>query len=318
MKIVRTVFQRPVLLKLSLEAQCKAIGVENTETFFFVDVSKDAVFVKNNEIKKDTLEKNLEIINEYKYNKSTVVRETNFGVNKNTFEGWKYVFDNYDDNFLIHIEEDALISNDFIKLCQYCIDKKWIKENCFGVAAGTYHVNKGDMKQNLQLVGYGGGFCGRLHLIPRWSFDKLIRPHLSEDYSDWKYIYGCYKDFIDNHCNGAFNHLNPNGGWIGADVLLSVLWRKHKCTSIVPVRTRYGYVGVFWNYRKYGGTVELNTFEYEEQYKILKDALVNASNFCKYANDAERRFWEWDGNVDFGDKLVLINPNYCDDLLNNK
>lgn len=263
--IIRNTFgDRSAFLKISLEYQNIAYQpINNIQTFLFIDPHPE------NGVSKGF---NDDYLNQY----PKIIFE-NHKERKSWYLATKYMFDNYNYEYILSIEDDIIISYDYLKLCNQVICDKILDnhDNILYMHPGAWEEPKGDI--NLIV---GSAASSRSILINRKKF-KIIRDVLesSKQYSSKT----------------------------GNDYVISKILQNNKMKTIAPQYNRHGHFGIYgWSssgiHRDNIG--KKRVFEKEitdqEMYDILKDSCLSKDKLLKLnLNKNEKYFWDFDPNINF-------------------
>lgn len=259
--IVRpTYYDRSAMLQLSLEYQKNATNSQYFETYIFVDPHP-----KNG------------IVSDY----DTVITKEYHRINwpRNSgkyswYDAVKYIFDNTNYNYVLSIEDDVLISKDYLKLCdELCDNKKLIKnEDILYFHIGAWEQPKGDPNKIVK-----SGVSSRSILIYRQKF-KIIQKWVEEQ-----------KDIIDN------------------DHMLSDVIKHKNMTTIAPKTNRHAHIGIYgWsaNHIHCDNRGQSSLFEkqltHDELYQLLKTNCLSGEKLRELnKNKNPSYFWDFDPNINF-------------------
>lgn len=192
----------------------------------------------------------------------------------------KYIFDNYEYEYVLSIEDDVLISKDYIKICDEIIKNEILNnyENILFFHIGAWEEPKG----NTNDIVFSGA-SSRSILISRNKF-KLI------------------EEFVQSQ--------NPTGR-VGNDALLSRIMSENKMKAIAPKCNRHGHFGVYgWSSSGLGADIQGQKsvfdrkYSHEELYQILKESCFDKEKLLKLNQFRNPRyFWNFNPNMHF-EKLV--------------
>lgn len=259
--IIRTTYyDRSAMLQLSLEYQKDATNSEDFETYVFVDPHTEHGIVSDYD---------KVITDEY----SRVDWPKNSG-KYNWYDAVKYIFDNTNYDYVLSIEDDVLISKDYLKLCnQLYHDGALIKDDDILY----FHI------------GAWGEFVGDLNKIVRSrasSRSIMIYRKKFEIVKNW---IEQQKKIIDN------------------DHVISDILRYHQMTTIAPKANRHAHIGIYgWSANHIHGdnSGQSRLFEkpltHEELYLLLKQNCLSGEKLRELnKNKNPDYFWDFDPNVNF-------------------
>lgn len=260
--IVRpTYYDRSAMLQLSLEYQKKAMNSDLFETFIFVDphseygVVSDYDEVINNEYHRINWEKN-----SGKYN---------------WYDSVKYIFDNTDYEYIISIEDDVLISHDYLKLCEQLAlhDGALSKDdNILYFHIGAWEKPKGNTNKIIK-----SSASSRSILINRKKF-KIIDNWVKHN-----------KIVVDN------------------DNTISSLLKNKNMITIAPETNRHAHIGIYgWSATNIHANPDgqKTLFEkkvtHDELYSLLKENCLSGEKLRELnKNNNPNYFWDFDPNISF-------------------
>jgi hypothetical protein len=252
------------MLQLSLEYQKNALIANEFKTYIFVDphnlygVVSDYDKVINNEYIRINWQKNK---NKYSW-----------------YDSIKYIFDNTDYEYAISIEDDILISLDYLKLCKQ-------------IAINDSMLNKND-----NILYFHIGAWGK----PRGNSNKIIRSQSS--------IRSCVinKTKFYQYIKPYYDTLKSNE-ILGLDLDLQNILIQNNMTTIAPETNRHGHIGVYgWsandNHGDNRGQSSLfdKPLSHEELYSLLKENCLSGTKLLELnQNKNPNYFWDFDPNINF-------------------
>jgi hypothetical protein len=267
--IIRNTFgDRYPFLKLSLEHQEQAYHPYDIDTFIFMDPHP------KNGISSDY---NSSFLNNY-----IKIAFENHKARYSWYLANKYMFDNYQYEYVLSIEDDIIISRDYLFMCDDIIKSKILeKENdILYFHIGAWEKPRGNINKIVT-----SGTSSRSILMHRGRFD-LIRNFMND------------------------NHKNQDNLRIGNDSIISSLLKEKNMKTIAPEYNRHGHFGIYgWSstgtHADYTGQKSIfeKPITSECLYEIIKDACLDGSKLL----DLNRKknpeyFWDFNPNVNF-DKL---------------
>lgn len=248
------------MLQLSLEYQKDAINHSNAETYIFVDPHPEHGIVSD-------------------YDKVITDEYNRINWPKNSgkyswYDSVKYIFDNTDYTYVLSIEDDVLISKDYLRLCEQLLhDCALIKDdNILYSHIGSWEKSKGNPNKIVR-----SGASSRSILIYRKKFE-IIKKWVQEQ-----------KDIIDN------------------DHMIKDILQNHKMTTIAPETNRHAHIGIYgWSANHIHGDNrgQSSIFEkpltHEELYSLLKQNCLSGDGLRKLnKNNNPDYFWDFDPNINF-------------------
>jgi len=259
--IVRNTFgDRSAFLQISLEYQQEADLANNFDTYIFIDPHPDYGY-------DEEYENNI-IINKYK----KIVFDSH-KERKSWYAAVDYMFSNFDYDYILTIEDDVIISKDYLKICNQIIDDNFLENNgnLLYFHIGAWEKPKGNPNKIVKSKA-----SSRSVLINRTKFNVI-------------------KDFARiNSCD--FNKGNDN-------IIRDILESKQMLT-IAPEYNRHGHFGVYgWSSfgvkRDISGKKDLfKNMDYNEVYKLLKSNCLKKEGLLKLnLNRSPRYFWDFDPNI---------------------
>lgn len=265
--LIRNTFgDRSAFLQISLEYQEKADLSDALETYIFIDphpeYGYDEEYIKN------------KVINNYK----KIIFDSH-KERKSWYSAVDYIFSNFDYEYVVSIEDDVIISKDYLKICKQIIDDKFLENNgnLLYFHIGAWEKPKGNPNKIVKSKA-----SSRSVLINRKKFNVI-------------------KNFAElNYCD--FNKGNDN-------IIKEVLESKQMLT-IAPEYNRHGHFGVYgWSSfgvkRDISGKKNIfNNMNHKEIYDLLKESCLNKDDLLKLNHNRNPRyFWDFDPNINF-EKLI--------------
>lgn len=260
--IVRpTYYDRSAMLQLSLEYQKEADNSDKFETYIFVDPHNEHGIVSDYD---------KVITDEYK--------RINWSKNSGKYSWYdsvKYIFDTTDYDYLLSIEDDVLISKDYLRMCEQLAlhDGTLSKDdNILYFHSGSWEKPKGNPNKIVR-----SGVSSRSILINRKKF-AIITKWVEEK-----------KDIIDN------------------DHMIKDVLDNYKMTTIAPETNRHGHVGIYgWSANHIHGdnrgqsSLFNKPLTHEELYSLLKENCLSGSKLIELnQNNNPTYFWDFDPNINF-------------------
>lgn len=254
-----TYYDRSAMLQLSLEYQKDATNSEDFETYVFVDPHTEYGIVSD-------------------YDKVITDQYTRIDWSKNSgkyswYDAVKYIFDNTNYDYVLSIEDDVLISKDYLRLCnQLYHDKALTKDDNILY----FHV------------GAWGNFVG--------DVNKIVRSRASSrSIMIYKKKFEIVKNWIKQQ------------KIIDNDHMISDILRCHKMTTIAPKVNRHAHIGIYgWSANNIHGDKggQISLFEkpltHKELYLLLKENCLSGTGLRKLnKNKNSKYFWDFDPNINF-------------------
>lgn len=263
--IVRTTYHdRSAMLQLSLEYQSLAEYSNFFETYIFVDPHITNGYVKD-----------YDKIIDAKYNR------INWRKNQGKYSWYnsiKYIFDQTKYQYIISIEDDVLISYDYLKLCkQIGIDDQGLSKDDDIL---YFHIGAWEKPQ------------GNPNKIVR--SDASIRSCMITKNKFMKYVKPYYESIPYNN--------NP-----GLDTAMQKILDSNHMTAIAPQKNRHGHIGIYgWSATNTHADPEgqkslfQTPLTHEKLYSILKISCLSGNKLLElnqYKNP--NYFWDFDPNIMF-------------------
>lgn len=266
--ITRTTFHdRSPFLQLSLDYQKLADHATDLDTYIFVDPHPQHGYC---------IEYNSVIADKYK----RINWPRNSGI-YSWYDSVKYIFDNTDYEYVITIEDDVIISRDYLRLCIEIINNGILIEdnNILYFHIGAWEQPKG----NKNLIVRSSASL-RSSLISRQKFFQYVVPFYAQD---------------DVQISGL-------------DLDIQTILKLNKMSAIAPQMNRHAHIGVYgWSstgqhasnlgknhllgrYKKHH-----DLYNYLSQVCFSRDKLLELN---RYGNP--NYFWDFSPNIDF-QKLVF-------------
>lgn len=289
--ILRPVFNRPEMLKLSLEYEIAAREYYNFSDNFIT------VFL----IEHGSPQKTLDLVEEYPFEKKTIIRTEKFGLSKNILLGMDEAF-NIADSFVIHLEDDILLHKTYFQYMYLLLNMKEIGK--FSVLSPYNRDNSGNVNE----VYRGHHYAALAPLITKKFFMDYIAycitPVYYESYASRdKFVKSLGKRYENNklykYRNSPGTH-NEQAGLLNK--LVDVALIEEGMSVITPRIDRQQHIGYFGKNRP-GGKIPGDNFEerLENLREIIKDAnKMYELSATKQYNDYtvfNPKLDEWDGTL---------------------
>jgi hypothetical protein len=258
------------MLQLSLEYQKDSTNSENFETYIFVDPHPEHGIVSD-------------------YDKVITDEYNRINWPKNSgkyswYDSVKYIFDNTNYNYVLTIEDDVLISKDYLRLCEQLVhDTALCKEdNILYFHVGAWEKPKGNPNKIVR-----SGVSSRSILIC-WQKFEIIKKWIekkknAQDYDPMRTI-------KDN------------------DHMLNNVLKDHNMTPIAPETNRHAHIGVYgWSatcFQKISHEGQNALFEkpltHDELYQFLKTNCLSGEKLRELnQNKNSNYFWDFNPNINF-------------------
>jgi hypothetical protein len=257
-----TYYDRSAMLQLSLEYQQEAEHSDKFETYIFVDPHKEHGIVSDYD---------KVITNEYK--------RINWSKNSGKYSWYdsvKYIFDNTDYQYVLSIEDDVLISKDYLRMCEQLAlhDGALAKDdNILYFHIGAWEKPKGNPNKIVRSTA-----SIRSCLISRFKFLKYVKPY-----------YDSIKEIK------------------GLDLDLKNILVNNNMTTIAPETNRHSHIGIYgWsaNHTHGDNRGQLSLFDksltHEQLYCLLKENCLSGGKLLELnQNKNPYYFWDFDPNINF-------------------
>lgn len=257
--IVRpTYYDRSAMLQLSLEFQQQSDCAEEFDTFVFVDPHPLHGYTE-----------------EYDSVINTMYNRINWPRNSGKYSWYdsvKYIFDNSDYNYVLSIEDDIIISKDYLKLCKKIVhDKVLDNHSVLYFHIGAWEKPKGNPNKILR-----SGASSRSILINRTKF------HIIEKW-------------IKN------NNLKDN------DHMVFDILHEYNMTTVAPEMNRHGHFGIYgWSSNHKFGNIDGQKsifdkdIDHDDLYKLLKNNCMSGDQLLLLNNNkSSKYFWDFNPNISF-------------------
>lgn len=259
--IIRTTFHdRASMLQLSLEYQKVAQLSDKFDTYIFVDPHPKYLFTSDYDkvITKNYIRKN-------------------WSTNQGKFcwyNAVKYIFDTTDIEYVISIEDDIIISTDYLRICKQIIQDKILKlySDILYFHIGAWIEPFGNPNKIVR-----SSASSRSILIDRQKFE-LIK-----------------------------NWMTTNTNIIDNDHMMADILKHYSMTTIAPQMNRHGHFGIYgwsasgiFSHASSQKDVFNNELSFDELYNKLKHSCLNKEQLCLLnQNKNASYFWNFDPNIDF-------------------
>jgi hypothetical protein len=253
--IVRpTYYNRSAMLKLSLEFQEAAELSDTFKTFIFVDPNPIHGYDK-----------------EYNDVISSKYYRINWPRNSGKYSWYdsvKYIFENTSYNYILSIEDDIIISKDYLRLCKQVVEIDNILDfdnNILNLHIGSWEKPKGNPNKIVR-----SGASIRSMLINRSKF--------------YRYVETFYKNKTSNNISGF-------------DLDIKTILDQNNLITIAPEMNRHGHFGIYgWSASK----AETKDINHHELYEKLKTNCLNGKSLQSLNNNyVNHYFWDFNPNISF-------------------
>jgi hypothetical protein len=260
--IVRpTYYDRSAMLQLSLEYQQQAEHSDNFDTYVFVDPHPIHGYTKDYD----------KVITD-KYIRINWPRNSG---KYNWYDSVKYIFENTNYEYVITIEDDVIISKDYLRLCeQLALHDRALKkdDDILYFHIGAWEKPKGNPNKIIRSTA-----SSRSILINREKF-KII--------DDW----------FKNNTNILDN-----------DNMITNILKQKKMTTIAPQTNRHGHFGIYgWSalsvHGDHNGQQSLfdQSLTHNELYTLLKKNCLSGNNLLQLNQGKNQKyFWDFNENISF-------------------
>ena len=272
--ILRPCWNRPEMLRLSLEYQEKNLCGDQFKTYFFVDYPQS--------------EEVLSVIDNYNGNKEVILRKARLDLTPNILTAYRYLFGDLKANYVAIIEDDIIISKDWLKMVLWFTEND-CDENVLAFNAGTLMDKKcvGDMSK----LKYIDWYYSCASVISKRMFDKYMLPHCCEEYYNNKDIY------LRKNFPGILE-----GKLLDQAGLFRRVRMKNDLKILCPVFRRFGHIGVYGRFQGESPFEKLST---EERYNVLKKICHSGEELSKYIKCQTGNFVDFEFDTDFNKGMFL-------------
>ena len=265
------------MLRLSLEFQQKNWCQDKFMTFFFIDHSD------NREV--------MPIINAYSQPKTIISRQARLDLTPNILEAYKWTFANVKTDYVAIIEDDTIVSQDWLKMMLWFAENNR-DETVMALVAGDLLDKK--LSGDKNVVKCIDRYYSCASIVSRTMFEHHVLPHCNEEY------YKANNAGKDKYLRKYFP------GILEAQLLDQMgLFRrakmKNKLKVICPVFRRFGHIGV---YGRFHGKSSLEQMKTEQRYEVLKKACYSQVELEKWASLKTGNFVDFEPNTDFGKEMI--------------
>ena len=264
--IVRpTYYDRSAMLQLSLEYQKDAENSSNFETYVFVDPHPQYGFVEE-----------YDIVITKEYNRVNWLKNSG---KYSWHDSVKYIFDNTDYEYIISIEDDVLISKDYLRICEQ-------------LALHDAALNKDDDI----LYFHSGGLANCRS--PHKDINKIVSSSAaSRSILIYKEKFKIIEDYVSSNSDR----------FIDNDNAMQNILNSKKMKTIAPDFGRDAHIGIYgWssNLIQANRDGQKSLFEkplsHCELYELLKQNCLSGEKLLKLnQNKNPSYFWDFDPNINF-------------------
>jgi hypothetical protein len=268
--IVRpTYYDRSAMLQLSLEYQKEAEYSDKFETYIFVDPHNEHGIVSDYD---------KVITDDYK----RINWKQNSG-KYSWYDSVKYIFENTNYEYVLSIEDDVLISKDYLRICdQLYHDRALSKDdNILYFHSGVWEKPKGNPNKIVR-----SGVSSRSILINRKKFEII-------------------KKWVEEQKNRQ--DFDPVWSIKDNDHMINNILKDGNMITIAPETNRHGHVGIYgWSANHIHGNNKGQSslfdkpLSHEELYSLLKENCLSGSKLIELnQNKNPNYFWDFDPNINF-------------------
>ena len=288
--LMRVAHNRPEMLQLSIDYEVVARNYykpsENIHTLFIVEYGAP--------------QKILDLINDYPFDHSVIIRDKKFGLTKNILEGMKNAFEITSD-YIIYIEDDILIHETYFKYMGVLLN----------MDLGKYTIlsayNKDD-NGPIDEVYRGSHYCAWGSLITKKFFNDYVTHCINESYynsfaSRDRFVRVLGEKFNDNklykYRNNQGTH-NEQAGLINRLVDIALI--QDGAAVIMPRINRQRHIGFVGKNRH---SKPLIGDSFDERLEHLREVIKTSESMydmtlSKQYNDYKifsQKLNEWDGTL---------------------
>jgi len=262
--ILRPVYNRPEMLKLSIENEVRArekYSLCDFVTIFLVEYGAD--------------NKTKELVENYPFEFKYIVREKKYGLTVNILEGMKVAFD-YADDFIIHLEDDILLHETYFEYMNTLINL--VGSEKYSVLS-PYSPNDSG---NIESVYKHNHYAALAPLISKEFFDVYVRPCAQNRYysAPAKFVVSLNNEYKEYWKSRVYKYTNAThheqAGLINRLVDVSVI-EEDRCLYM-PGINRQQHIGYFGKNRP-GGKIPGNSFD--ERLVNLRDIILDSGKMYK-------------------------------------
>ena len=288
--ILRPVFNRPEMLKLSLEYEEAARKESDLADDFLT------VFL----IEYGSPEETRQLLRDYPYNKLGIERTTKHGLSKNILTGMRVAFEKADD-YVIYIEDDILLHRTYFNYMKELLNM--FNSSEFSVLSSYNSNDNGSVNE----VYRGHHYAALAPLINKYFFDKYIKPCAIPAYykKRSKFVLNL-NDKYKMHWGGKYKYKgsamhNEQAGLINR--LVDVALIEEDMYVIMPRVNRHTHIGFGGKNRRSKPLVG-NSFEERLEYlrEIIKTPegmydMTLSKEYNDYKIFCEEKLNKWDGSL---------------------
>ncbi len=295
--IMRPVFNRPEMLKLSIEYELQA------RNYFDIGEDFTTIFI----VEYGSPDKVLDLVNDYPYKKMVIKREKRFGLSKNILEGLKTSF-LFADDWVIYIEDDILLHKTYFQYLDVILNMPELYN--YSVISPYNFDDNGDVNA----VRKDRHYAALAPLISKSFYYTYIEPCSNDAFYNNPANFVCkineaykkyqhdrtyrYKDSTHHQQAGLINRL--------ADVARI----EEDKFIVMPEVNRIQHIG-FFGFNRPGGKLKGETFQ--ERYDYLKEIIKDSEKMyeasaTKQYNDYKvfsSKLNDWNGTLYLADKHYI-------------
>jgi hypothetical protein len=278
------------MLALSIEAEAKAREKYNLfdfVTLFLVEHGAD--------------DKTKELVKNYPFPAKYVIREKKFGLTINILEGMKAAF-NMTDDFVLHLEDDILLYEDYFKYMHVLMD---LCDNKYSVLSGYIREDG----ENVNEVNKHNHYAAWAPIISKHFFTKYVLPCAHIDYYKNPAAYvialnSLYKKHWENRKYKYTDSMHyEQAGLINRLVDVAVI--EEDLYLYAPKINRQQHIGYFGKNRP-GAAIPGSSFE--ERIENLREIITDANRMYQLSNTKQYNDYlvfsdklnSWDGTLFLG------------------
>jgi len=287
--ILRPVFDRPEMLKLSFEYEIAA------RKYYMISDEFTTVFA----VEYKSPQKIIDLIEDYPFEKEVIIRTEEFGLSKNILEGMKDSFD-IADEYIIYIEDDVLVHKTYFKFIEIFLDLIKTKVGKFSYLSGGFSPGAPLCK-----VSRCKGYNPLGPLISKKFFVKYVEPCAISTYYERRsqFCIDLSKKYYDNKNwrHGVTGKWNAQAGLIAR--LMNIAEIEENMYGFGHTTNRQRHIGFYGANRK----GELIGKNFEERLERLRNLIMTEKSLCEASKSKYEDYYifperlnRWDG------KLILV------------
>ena len=295
--IMRPVFNRPEMLKLSIDYEIAA------REYYSIDCEFLTVFV----VEYGATSKVLELVESYPYNKTIVKRKHNFGLSKNILDGFKISFP-FADDWLVYLEDDILLHKTYFQYIDVVLNMQELSN--YSVISPYNFDDEGSVNK----VRKDRHYAALGPLISRYFYYTYLEPCSNESFYNDPVNFVCklndlYKEYQHDRTYRYRNaqHFAQAGL---CNRLMDVARIEEGKYVVMPEVNRIQHIGIY-GYNRPGGKLNGSTFDERlaDLKSVIKDPkLMYDRSATKQYNDYKAfspKLDNWDGTLQLADKHFI-------------